>query len=337
MKRNLFYWHIVIAFFFAICFISSPGGATGGKRIEVLTSTFPIHQITQNVTHGRDNMNVSLMLPAQLGCPHDYVLTPQDMQKLAKADILIINGLGMEEFIGAPLAKANYQLKIIDSSSGIKNVIKYAEIQEHKNGHHETAHKGKHHEEHAHKGEDKYDNGHHNHAGVNPHLFASPRMAALLAKNIANELAKIDPAGSKLYFSNAQAYAEKMNKLAEDFSAMGKKLRNNRIVTQHGVLDYLARDTGLKVVAVVQPHAGQEPSASEMLEIIETAKHKKAGAIFTEPQYPEKIGRTIGKEAGIATATLDPVATGPENAPLNYYETIMRKNLAILEKTLGTR
>jgi ABC-type Zn uptake system ZnuABC Zn-binding protein ZnuA len=256
-------------------------------------------------------MNVSLMLPAQLGCPHDYVLTPQDMQKLAKADILIINGLGMEEFIGAPLAKANPQLKIINSSAGIRNIIQYKAV-----GH---------------------ENGHHHHAGANPHLFASPRMAALLAKNIANELAKIDPAGSKLYFSNARAYAEKMNKLAEDFSAMVKKRKNNRIVTQHGVLDYLARDTGLKVVAVVQPHAGQEPSASEMLEIIQAAKHKKAGAIFTEPQYPEKIGRTIGKEAGIANATLDPVATGPENAPLNYYETIMRKNLTILVNTLGTR
>jgi ABC-type Zn uptake system ZnuABC Zn-binding protein ZnuA len=127
-----------------------------------------------------------------------------------------------------------------------------------------------------------------------------------------------------------------MNRLADDCAALGKHLQNNRIVTQHGVFDYLARDMGLEVVAVVQAHAGQEPSASEILEIVATIKAKKAGAIFTEPQYPEAVGKTIAKEAGIAAATLDPGATGPERAPLDYYEQVMRTNLVTLEKTLGS-
>ena len=111
---------------------------------------------------------------------------------------------------------------------------------------------------------------------------------------------------------------------------------NNRIVTQHGVFDYLARDMGLEVVAVVQAHAGQDPSASEILAIVKTIKTKKAGAIFTEPQYPEAVGTTIAKEASIVAARLDPAANGPERAPLDYYEQVMRTNLSILEKTLGS-
>jgi ABC-type Zn uptake system ZnuABC Zn-binding protein ZnuA len=88
---------------------------------------------------------------------------------------------------------------------------------------------------------------------------------------------------------------------------------------------------------VVQAHAGQEPSAAEMIEIVRTAKEKKVAAIFTEPQYPARIGKTIARESGILTATLNPVATGPENALLDYFETVMRQNMVILKETLGTR
>ncbi len=315
MKKQ--FWYYLSMLYFCIAFFGFCSNSLAvEKRLEVLTSIFPIHQITRNITLGRDNLNVELMIPAQFGCPHNYALTPQDMKKLSKTNILIINGLGMEEFLGTPVEKANPELKIIDSSKGIKEILQYKDMQKHAN---EQVH------------------DHHHNAVTNPHLFASPRMAALLTMNIAGELSKIDPAGAEVYLHNARAYAEKMNKLADGFSALGKRLKNKRIVTQHGVFDYLTRNMGLEIVAVVQAHAGQEPSAAEMLKIIKTIKHEKACTIFTEPQYPVKIGRTIAGEAGIATATLDPVATGPENAPLNYYEIVMRKNLTTLEKTLGTK
>ncbi|MFH2043545.1 MAG: zinc ABC transporter substrate-binding protein [Pseudomonadota bacterium] len=274
------------------------------KKFNILTSTFPIRLITLNIIHGKNNMNVDLLIPAQVGCPHDYALAPQDMKKLVEADVLIINGLGMEEFLGAPLEKFNLSLKTIDSSSGIKDILQHS------------------------------DNADHHHFRTNPHLFASPRMTALLAKNIANGLSMIDPAGAGIYLKNARIYENKMNKLADEFSALGKRLKNKHIVTQHSVFDYLARDIGLKIVAVLHEYDGQEPSAAEILKIIKTIRNENAKAIFTEPQYPQKIGHVIATEAGIVTKILDPVATGPKNASLDYYETVMRKNIKILEKTL---
>lgn len=289
-----------------------PASAAAETALKILTTTFPLYQITRNITAGSDRITVDLMIPAQLGCPHDYALIPRDMQKLAAADVLIINGLGMEEFLGAPVQKAHPGLKIIDSSRGIEPILSYREMESDA------------HEQHQHD------------RGANPHLFASPRMVALLAKNIAAQLAAIDSADAKLLAANAQTYAQRMDRLADDCAALGKRLKNNRIVTQHGIFDYLAHDMGLDVVAVVQAHAGQEPSASEILRIVTMIKKQKAGAIFTEPQYPQAIGKTIAKEAGIAAATLDPGATGPEQAPLDYYEQVMRVNLATLEKTLGS-
>jgi zinc transport system substrate-binding protein len=301
------------------------------KTLQVLASTFPMYQLTRNITAGASGIEVDLMIPAQLGCPHDYALTPQDMRKLAKADVLIVNGLGMEEFLGAPLRKANPQLKIIDSSQGIGQILQYSDMeQEEHKGH--DAEGAPHRDQHVQAGEHE----HRHNDGPNPHLFASPRMAALLASNIASALAELHPAGAAVYAANGQTYSERLNRLANELGAAGKRLHNNRIVTQHGVFDYLARDMGLEVVAVVQAHAGQDPSASEILAIVKTIRAKKAGAIFTEPQYPESVGATIAKEASIAAARLDPAANGPERAPLTYYEQVMRTNLNTLEKTLGS-
>jgi zinc/manganese transport system substrate-binding protein/zinc transport system substrate-binding protein len=290
---------------------------------DVLCTTFPLYQITRNVSQGRNGVNVGLLLPASLGCPHHYSLTPQDMQKLARADVLVVNGLGMEEFLGAPVKKANPRLRVVDSSVGIEGVLQYAGDDDH-------AHADGH--DHA----EAHDHAHHHHAGANPHLFASPRMAAVLAENIAAGLSKADPEGASVYFKNAKAYAGRMNALADEMAAAVKTLRNNRIVQPHGVFDYLARDIGLEVVAVTQPH-GQEPSAAEMLKLAGTIREKKAGAVITEPQYSAKVGQTLAKETGIPSAVLDPVASGPENAPLDYYEQTMRKNLETLRVTLGVK
>lgn len=291
-------------------------GGIAQAATDVLCTTFPIYQITRNVVQGREGGSVTLLMPASLGCPHHYSLTPQDMRKLARAEVLVVNGLGLEEFLGAPVEKANPQLRVVDSSQGIKQLLQFVQ-----------------------EPDDGCDHGqacgheHHN-QGANPHLFASPRMAALLAGNIAAGLSKADPEGAGIYFKNATAYAAAMNALADEMAAAVKTRRNNRIVQSHGIFDYLARDIGLEIVAVTQPH-GQEPSAAEMLNLVETIREKKAGAIFTEPQYSPKVGQTLARESGIPSAVLDPVASGPDNAPLDYYEQVMRKNVETIQVTLG--
>lgn len=317
------------------------GGLAAGEQkaaIRVLVSTFPVYQLTRNITTGSERVQVELMIPAQMGCPHDYALTPQDMRKLAEAQVFVVNGLGLEEFLGQPLKTANPTLQVVDSSAGITEVLHYGdedgEEEEHHHGHGHDAHgRGHdHHHDHDHDGQ-----GHVHHAGPNPHLFASPRMAALQVANIARALTILAPEEGELFKRNAQAYVQKLEALDAAFRQLGKRLANTRIVTQHGVFDYLARDMGLEIVAVVASHPGQEPSAAEVLELVQTIREKKAGALFTEPQYPDAMGKTLARESGIAVAVLDPVANGPEGAGLDYYEKTMRTNLQTLADTLGVR
>jgi ABC-type Zn uptake system ZnuABC Zn-binding protein ZnuA len=318
----------------ALCGVLLPG-ASGAAPLRVLCTTFPMYQLTRNVGQGREGLAVSLLLPAQLGCPHDYALTPQDMRRLSRADLLVVNGLGLEDFLGAPIREANPRAVVLEPAAGIADVLFCGEAAG--RGHGDAEPQGE--AEGPGDGHDRQTGeGHeHHHAGANPHLFASPRQAARLAGAIAAGLGKADPEGAALYARNAQAYADRLNRLADEMVALGQGLRNRRIVTQHGVFDYLARDMGLEVVAVVQAHAGQDPSAAEMLALVKTIRERGAAALFTEPQYPPEVGKTIAGETGIPVASLDPAASGPENAPLDYYETAMRRNLSVLMSVLGNR
>lgn len=286
----------------------------------VLCSTFPIYQLTRNITTGREGVQVDLMLPSQLGCPHDYVLSPLDMKKMARADILVINGLGMEDFLVAPLQQAKETLVVVDSSAGIKDLLAY---------------QGDHHHAHHHD----CDEHHHNHSAEdwNPHLFASPRMVVRLVENIAQGLALADPDGTAVYRANAETYVARMEKLAEQVSGLGEQLGNKRILQPHGIFDYLARDIGLEIIAHMIDDSGQEPAASEMIRLIKLVREQQPAAIVIEPQYPAKVANTISQETGVPVVLLDPVATGPDDAPLDYYETIMRQNLETIAQTWGVR
>lgn len=264
--------------------------AADNKDKEILCSTFPVYQLTRNIVKDCKGIDVQILLPSEMGCPHDYSLTPDDMRKISRADILIINGLGLEEFMGTPIKKANKDLIVIDSSEGIENLLNYDDDDE-SHCNHECDHKNHHakHEKH-----DKHH--HHHHEGVNPHIFASPEMYSKMGSNIATELKKHFPAQAEKIAENTKAYIKRLSGMSEKFIALGKKLKNNRIITQHGVFDYLARDMGIIIADVVQAHAGQEPSAAEMIQIVRNIKKHKVGAIFTEPQYPDKVAQTLARE-----------------------------------------
>ncbi|MBN1864321.1 MAG: zinc ABC transporter substrate-binding protein [Victivallales bacterium] len=291
----------------------------------VLCTTFPIYHATRNVVEGRKGVDVGLLLPANLGCPHDYSLTPADMQQIQKADVLVINGLGMEEFVGRPLQRANPKIKVVDSSKGIPGLI---EQEGHHHHHHDEA------DGHDDEEEDDHDADRHH---FNPHLFASPKTLALVVMNIADGLSGVDPEGAEIYKANAAKYSESLVALSGEVKKLKDTLANPRIITQHGAFDYFARDAGLEIVATIQSHPGQEPSAAEMLKLVGVVREKKPGAVFTEPQYPARIAETLSRETGIKVAKLDPVASGPESAPKDYYIKTMRENIEMLKKTLGTK
>ncbi len=285
---------------------ASPALAAGR---ELVASVFPVWLLLRQVTRDVPDTTVKLLLPAGTGCPHDYSMTPQDRRTLARADVLVINGLGLESFLGEP-GKAGRLMKegavVLDISSRVHNLL--TEDEEGHEGH-----------------------GH----GENPHTFASPDMMAAMADSLAGQLAEKDPDNAATYRENAARIRKPLLDLADDYAALGRKFSGRGVVIQHNIFSYLARNADLVVDAVVQPHEGQEPSAGEMLNLVRIMREKKTAAVITEPQYPARTGRTLAAEAGIPCISLDPVAGGPADAPEDYYEKTMRENLRVLENALG--
>lgn len=290
----------------------APPAPRDGK-LRVLCSFFPLYVFTKNVVGDQPNVEVELMVPAEMGCPHDYDLKPDDVRRIAAANLFILNGAGLEEYGVKQVKSTNPKVTVVDTSKGI-DLIEEAHDHDHEEGD----------EDHHH---------HHDHGG-NPHFFSSPRMAAKQARTIAEALATADPPGAEQYKANAAAYATRLDKLAEEFRGLADKAPNKNIVTMHEVFDYLAKECGLTVVATVQATPGRDPSAGQMRRLVEDIRKKKPVAIFLEPQYAPKLGQTIAKDAGVPTYPLDPVASGPASAPSDYYETRMRENLRVLREAL---
>ena len=280
--------------------LSAPSCALAAPK-SVVASVFPVWLLLREVTRDVPELSVGLLLPAGTGCPHDYAMTPQDRRTLARADVLVVNGLGLESFLG-PEEKARGLMKegatLIDVSRNVDGLLE----------------------------ED---------GRPNPHIFASPSMMARMAVSLAAQLAETDAAHAALYEEGGRRAAAAFSALAEECAAAGSRLRGTGVVTQHDIFRYLVRDMGLTVDGLIQPHEGQEPSARDMLELVRLIREKGTAAIITEPQYPARAGQTLAAETGIPCLELDPVAGGPEDAPADYYAQVMRNNMRTLEKSLG--
>lgn len=312
------------------------GAVAAEAKVRVLATTYPVYLITRAVTQSSPDVQVDLLIPAQTGCPHDYALTPRDMQKLAKARIVVINGLGLEAFLEKPLAAAG-KFTVVDSSKGVKAIVEdHDEDQHAAPGGAEAAHKDGH--DHAatakghEAGQESGQEAGHDHGGVNPHAFASPMQAAIMARNIGRGLVAAEPVAAKNCPEAAEAYAARLEAVGKRLAAVGANATNKNVVALHDGMAYLVRDAGLNLVDVIQEDEEAQPSAARLLDLVKKIKESKPVVLIGEPQYSEKPVRALSAETGVPAVQLDSLASGLSNAPLDYYETVMTNNCIILEK-----
>lgn len=309
-------------------------------KLRILATTYPVYLLARNVVQSNPGAQVDLLIPAQTGCPHDYALTPKDMQKLAQADVLLLNGLGLDDFMLKALPNAKPGLVVVDSSAGItprKEDSAHEDGDEDHDGHDHAARHGHEESAHGHDGHDHENGHHHDHGGVNPHAFASPRLAAIMVKNMAQGLAKADPQNAASYESNASAYEKVLLGLSDRLATLGAKAPNKGIALMHDALSYMARDGGLEVVAVIQEDEEAQPSAGRLITVAKILREHKPALIASEPQYSDKAVQTLAREVGIPAAQLDSLASGPTSPSLDHYEKTMNNNINILEKYFEPR
>lgn len=328
---------------------SSPSGdpntTQDDSKLQVTTTFLPITNFTKAVAG--DRAQVTQLLPNNIG-PHDYQAKPEDVQKLAKTDILVMNGLEMEAFLEDMVKNAgNSELAMVDSSEGIAVIPNEEEHgDEHKgekDEHDHEDHEGEDHkdEDHAegkdHDEEKDHAEGGHDHGEDNPHIWLDPKRAIQQVENIRDGLIKADPDGKSTYEANAAAYIDQLKKLDTEFTEQLKPYAGKTFVTYHDFADYFARSYDLKVEYLVGiPHENASPE--DVKRVINAASSSNLKTLLSEPQASGNPFTALAQDLKVQVGTFDPLETGGTDAlEADYYLSAMRANLKNLTTAFGSQ
>lgn len=295
----------------AFVLVSGCAPATPAQEdtLTITATTYPTYLAARAVTDGIEGVSVSRLDTGSVSCLHDYTLTVNDMKKLSHADVIVMNGAGLEDFMSDVLASTDAQ--IIDCSEGIELLPA--------TGHHDHEHDGEH--------------GH-----FDPHYWMDPLNAQTMVGNVRRGLWFLFPGEVAPDLSaNTTLAVEQLHPLYE----LGLKYLYPRsenaisvpgLITFHDGFQYLAYTFHLPLLASIEEEAGSEASAKEMDEIIQLVKEHGVPVIFTESNGSDATANAIARETGCAVASLSMIMDGREPtaedaSPIIPYVELMLNNL----------
>ena len=299
------------------CSSTEPVDQASSQKLQVVTTILTTTLFTKAVAG--DCAQVSSLLPAGADS-HAHQARPQDVASLGKAQVLVINGLGMESFLEPVLKGAeNKELITIDSSSGI-NPLAMQEKDDHGHGH------------------DHHDHGHAHGEGeeaVNPHVWLDPTLAAKQVETIRDGLMKADPSCADGYRNRADAYITKLQQLDSELAAELAPFQGRTVVSFHEALPYFTRRYGLSDEALVTLPEDQ-PSPADVQRINQVLKANNIAGVLTEPGGGSAALQSLAKDLTLRLEVFDPLELVPEaskRTPELYIE-VMRRNGEAVKATM---
>lgn len=147
----------------------------------------------------------------------------------------------------------------------------------------------------------------------NPHIWLSPRLAAVQAHNMLTALSDFDEENKVYYEENYAALENELEKIDQDITNIFAHVKTRVFLTYHPAWTYLARDYELKELSI-EEH-GKEPSARDITRIVNLARENGIKTVFATPQHSTKSAQTIAKEIGGEVEVINPL-------PANYSELV---------------
>ena len=270
---------------------------------DIAATTLPVYDFTCRITAG-SGLTVERLITEEVSCLQHYTLTVGQMKAIEGAQVVILSGAGLEEFLGDALDSAH---SVIDSSENIPLL---------EGGHHH------HHEEDATEEEDHHDHEH------DPHLWLSPAHAAMQAGNICAGLSREYPEFAELFEANLALLLADLQKLEEHGRQQLSGLASREILTFHDGFAYLADAFGIEIVEAIEEESGAEASAKELIHLIEEVRLHDIAAIFVETNGSGSAASIIAAETGAALGTLSMAMSG------DGYFTAMYENIDSLKEAL---
>jgi zinc/manganese transport system substrate-binding protein/manganese/iron transport system substrate-binding protein len=283
--------------------LAQPAAPHAGLR--VVTSTTVFADLVQQI--GGDRLaSVQSAVPAGVDV-EDYEPKPADLQALAKANLLVMNGLALDRWVPKLVQAANPGVPTLVLSDGLP-VLGVGTS----------------------KDEDIADHG-------NPHFWLDPHYARRYAQKIHDQLVSLDPDGASTYDTTTADYLSQLDALDQWIQQQVATIPpdNRKLVTFHEAYPYFAARYGFQLIGVITPSPGQEPSAGELAQLIQTVKAAQVKAVFSEAQFSPKLTQSLAQEAGVQQVVADLYNDSLGDPPADTYIGMMRYNVQRIVQALA--
>ena len=345
MKRSL----PLIVLFFTL--IIAPTLLAQDTRLQVVATTSIIADVARNV--GRDLVEVTALVPPDTDS-HAFQPSSQDAVMIEGADVVLVNGAGLEEGLLQLVENtASVDLTVVSHGAAVLGVGEAHQDEETDTDHEEhgaaesigilgedaACENEEAHEEQSEADANDHDEEH-EHGACDPHFWGDPHNVEIWAQNIADAFTVVDPANAETYQANASAYIEQLEALDAELEALFATLPESErlIVTNHNFLSYFVTRYGFEVVGTVIPSVSSlaEPSPQDVADLIGVIEQEGVSAIFAEVSDTSALAQVVARDAGdVTVATLYSESLSASDGPAPTYLDYMRANAQTIVDALA--
>ncbi len=270
-KKNIFVLAmlaavVAVAIVVTMIYVNSNKETKKDSELSIVTSFYPMYVATANIVDGVDGVALQNLSEPQTGCLHDYQLTTADMKLLSTADIFVVNGGGIENFL-TDIASDYPALSMVEASSNLTLLTEEDE--------------------------------------ENAHAWMSIAAYRNQVSTIAEQLAKLDTAHAEQYQENVKAYDAKLAKLQEEQEQIREYADGQNVILFHEAYAYVAEDYGLNVTYVLDLDEERAVSAGERADVLDSIENDRVSYILAEERYGAKTGDAVEAEANVKVIYLD--------------------------------
>ena len=278
------------------------GCAPKADYAPIAATTLPVWDFTSRLCQDTP-LAVTRLVTEQVSCLHDYSLNVRQVKAAEAAQVVVISGAGLEDFLDDLLL----DVPTIDASQGI-SLLHSDEAHEEEEHHHEED--GHHHEE-------------------DPHIWLSPENAQVMAQNICNGLSRQYPDYEDTFRANLEDLFTQLEALQSYGEEQLSGLQCRELIPFHDGFSYFAQAFHLTILESVEEESGSEASAKDLIHLTELVRTHDLPAIFTEVSGSDSAARVIARETGCKVYALDMAMSGD-----SYFEA-MYHNIDTIREALG--
>ena len=312
----------------AIVAFAACGSDAGDGGLDVVVSTTILGDIVENIVG--DSATVEVLMPVGAD-PHDYQPSSRQVAAISEADLVVVNGLGLEESLVEVLAAASADGANILEIAPLLDPLPFAAGHDHheEDGDHEEDADHEEDEDHEEEADHEEDEDHEE-GGLDPHVWLDPVRMVDAVDLIVARLTEVD--SSVDWAVTAAEYKDEIMLADWELQALLGTIPvdSRKLVSNHDSLGYLAARYGFEVIGVVIPGGSTlaEPSSAELADLVHAVEDEGVRAIFAETTQPDVLAEAVAAEVGqdVEIVTLFTGSLGAPGSGAETYLGMLRVN-----------